>query len=72
MKVNTRRVGVAALALVVSLSISPIAAAVQPGDAVVGIREKIVRVLKKLNPFGSITIFEDNPGPPKPTPSPTP
>ncbi|HYK04501.1 MAG TPA: hypothetical protein VE974_22305 [Thermoanaerobaculia bacterium] len=72
MKVNTRRVGVAALTLVVCLSISPVASAVQPGDAFVGIREKIVRILKKLKTFGGLTSFEDTIGPPRPTPTTTP
>ncbi|MEA2464964.1 MAG: hypothetical protein QOJ98_2711 [Acidobacteriota bacterium] len=72
MNVNTRRVGVAALALVICLSISPVAAAVQPNDAFVGIRERITRILKKLKNFGGIATFEDTIGPPRPTPTPAP
>ena len=68
MKVNTRRVGVAALALVVCLSFSPVAAAVQPDDGFAGIRGKIVQILKKLKTLGSVTVFSDFPMPPRPTP----
>jgi hypothetical protein len=66
MNVNTRRVGVAALALVVCLTISPVAVAVQPNDAFVGIREKITRILKKLKTFGGVSVLQDFPQPPKP------
>ena len=66
MKVNSRRAGVAALALVVCLSISPVALAVQPNDAFSGIREKVTRLLKKLKTFGGITAEVDFPHPPKP------
>jgi hypothetical protein len=68
MKVITRRVSVAALALVVCLSISPIAAAAQRDQPLLQFREKISWLLKKLKTFGGIVAFEDNPGPPKPTP----
>jgi hypothetical protein len=68
MKMNTRRVGVAALALVVCLSISPVAAAVQPNDALFGIREKIIRIFRKLKTFGPTVVFSDVPQPPRPTP----
>jgi hypothetical protein len=71
MKVNTRRVGVAALALVVCLAVSPVAFAVQPHDAAVGIRERIIRIIKKLKTFGGLTSFEDTIGPPRPSPTPT-
>jgi hypothetical protein len=66
MKSNTRRVGVATLVLVVCLAISPAAAAVQPNDASVSIRETITRILKKLKKIGSIGVLQDFPGPPKP------
>jgi hypothetical protein len=68
MKVKTHRAGIAALALVVCLSFSPVAAAVQPNDGAVGVREKIVRILKKLKTLGSVTVFTDFPVPPRPTP----
>ena len=68
MKVNTRRVGVAALALVVCLSISPVAAAVQPNDVLFSIREKVTRILKKLKTFGPAAVLSDSPVPPRPTP----
>ncbi len=70
MNVNTRRVGVAALALVVCLSISPVAAAVQPNQGFVGIREKVIRIIKKLKTFGGLTSFEDTIGPPRPSTAP--
>jgi hypothetical protein len=66
MKVNTRRVSVAALALVVCLSISPVAAAAQPDHPLFNIREKVTRILKKLKTLGDITVFTDFPTPPKP------
>lgn len=66
MKVNTRRVGVAALALVVCLSISPVAAAVQPNDSLVNLREKVSRIFKKLKTLGGVIAFSDGLQPPKP------
>jgi len=66
MKVNSRRVGVAALTLVLCLSISPVATAAQPDGWT--IRETITRILKKLKTFGGITLNSDQPGPPRPTP----
>lgn len=68
MKVNTRRVGVAALALVVCLSISPVAAAVQPNDTLFSIRDTITRILKKLKTLGGVALNNDFPQPPRPTP----
>jgi hypothetical protein len=65
MKLKTRRVGVAALALVLCLSISPVATAAQP-DGFLTIRETITRILKKLKTFGGITAQVDFPHPPKP------
>jgi hypothetical protein len=67
MKVNTRRVGVAALALILCLSVSPAATAAQP-DGFMTIRETITRLLKKLRTFGGIALNSDQPGPPRPTP----
>jgi len=66
MNVNTRRVGVAALALVVCLAISPVASAVQPNDTLFSVRERIIRILKKLKTFGGTTAHVDFPMPPRP------
>ncbi|HEX8254912.1 MAG TPA: hypothetical protein VF846_17335 [Thermoanaerobaculia bacterium] len=64
MKSKFVRAGVAALTLVVCLSISPVAAAA-PGDGSADLRERIIRAVKKLKNI-RITILEDFPLPPKP------
>jgi hypothetical protein len=65
MKSNMYRAGAAALALVVCLSLAPIATAARPGDRF-DVREKIAKILKKLKSLPGIWVMEDVPGPPKP------
>lgn len=64
MKSHIRRAGVAALTLVVCLAFSPVAAA-RPVDGPT-LREKIVKIVKKLRMFAGVKTFEDFPTPPKP------
>jgi hypothetical protein len=67
MKTGYRRVSVAALTLVVCLSLSPVAAAAVSRDHNDDLRTKIVRMLKKAQKFfGSITSQEDAITPPRP------
>jgi hypothetical protein len=67
MKTGFRRMSVAALTLVVCLSLSPVAAAAVTRDHDDDLREKIVRILKKAQKFfGSITSLEDAIQPPRP------
>jgi hypothetical protein len=65
MKTNSRRAGVAALALVIALSAGP-AALAAPGDRPEDVRAKIVRLLKNLQKSLGVTILDDLPSPPKP------
>jgi hypothetical protein len=64
MKSNTRRVGVAALTLIVCLAISPWATAAPVGDPPV--RDKVVKFLKKLKKIAGVITLEDLPSPPRP------
>ncbi|HYI08238.1 MAG TPA: hypothetical protein VEK57_04125 [Thermoanaerobaculia bacterium] len=67
MKTGYRRVSVAALTLVVCLSLAPVATAAVSRDHDDDLRAKIVRMLKKAQKFfGSITSLEDNITPPRP------
>lgn len=67
MKTVSRRVSVAALTLVVCLSLTPVASAAVHRDRDDDLREKIVRILQKARKFfGSITSLEDNIIPPVP------
>ena len=64
---SRRRVGAAALALAMALTFSPALLAAAPREREPrDIREKIVRVIKKI--FGGITSHDDleGPSPPKP------
>jgi|GEM_PF-2663946 len=66
MKSNRRYLSVVALALVFFLSISPsIAAAPRNDDP--GLRDRIVRVIKKIQKiFTIVSTDDDYPSPPKP------
>ena len=65
MKSKFQRAGTAALALVVCLSLAPIATAARPGDGF-DLRERIAKIIKKIKTLPGIRVFEDTPGPPKP------
>jgi hypothetical protein len=64
-----RHLSAGALALIVSLSISPVVFAVQPqrpGDEP-EVRERIVRVIKKISKIlHGVTTLDEYPVPPKP------
>ena len=64
MKSSTYRAGVAALAIIVCLSLAPVASAA-PGDRF-DVREKIAKIIKKLKSLPGIKTMEDDPLPPKP------
>lgn len=68
MKAHTCRAGVAALLLVVCLTIAPIALAVPVSrDEPFDVREEIIRIISKIRKFvGGIGLTEDQPLPPRP------
>jgi hypothetical protein len=69
MKIRVRRVSAAALALVVCLSLSPVASAAVERDRLdeLDLRAKIVRILKKAQKLlGGIASQEDSITPPRP------
>ena len=65
MKSNLHRAGAAALALVVCLSVAPVASAAQLGEPF-DVRAKIAKIIKKLKSLPAIWVLSDEPGPPKP------
>lgn len=66
MKLYNRRMGAAALALILILSVSPIRAA-EPQDREERAREKIARIIQSIKKhLGQITTLNDLPMPPKP------
>lgn len=67
MSIRVRKLSVAALALVVCLSLSPVASAAVERDQDLDLREKIVRILKKAQKLlGGIASQTDSITPPKP------
>ncbi len=65
MKSKKFRVSAAALALAICVSISPIATAA-PADREMDVRERIVRVIKKVQRLLGIGTCEETPLPPRP------
>ena len=68
MKMDHRRWGAAALALVVCLSASPVATASGFRDGDLDFGQRIVRVIKKIRKILPITAQDDLPSPPLPKP----
>jgi len=77
MKSNIFRVGAAALALVVCLTIAPIVTARPASAANATVTEswdrfdlgaRIAKIIKKLKSLPGVRSFEDQPGPPLPKP----
>lgn len=71
MKLNTRRMSAATLALVLSLYLAPSLSAAPNRDQDLDLRERIVRIIKKIQSHllggsSGVTILEDAPVPPRP------